>query len=81
MRKKASAAVLEAVVEIFEIAAAFRTQRIQRAITEQAVEILYIVRFVTRKKLTFLVLKKFVVTRRHLFHFVPPCRSNRRLPQ
>ena len=61
MRKCAVCAVLEALFVISEIASAFISQRIQRAIAEKAIEILRILHLMAGKELTFLVLKEFVI--------------------
>ena len=51
-------AILYAAFYIFEIAAAFLSESIKRTIAEQAVKVLFIIRFMARKKLTFSMLKK-----------------------
>ena len=55
------AAILDTVFQILEITAAFVSQYIKRAITEQAVEILIINPLMARKKLASLILAEFVV--------------------
>lgn len=51
-------AILYAAFYILEIAAAFLSESIKRTIAEQAVKVLFIIRFMARKKLTFSMLKK-----------------------
>jgi len=53
--------ILESGIRVLKVAAAFVTERIQRAIAEQAVEILRFISFVTWEEFTILVLEKFIV--------------------
>ena len=58
VRQKACAAVLDAAFRIAEIPAAFVLERIERAIAEQAVEVLGRIRFVAREVFAFCVAEK-----------------------
>ena len=57
----AGGAVLDALIRIGEITAAFCAKRIQRAIAEQAIEMLRICAFVAGKILAFFIFDKFIV--------------------
>ena len=61
MRYQTGRTVLHAVFEDLVIAAAVFTQRVKRAVAEQAVEIFLIRGFMTGKEFTRRVLKKFVI--------------------
>ena len=54
-------AVLNAVLGIFEIAAAVFAQSVERAVAEQAVEVFLVLGLVTREKFALPVLEKFIV--------------------
>lgn len=58
MWNHAFAAILNAFLRIPEIPAAFAAKGIQRAVTEQAVEVFRSARIMAREKLAFLMLKK-----------------------
>lgn len=72
MREPAFAAVLYAVFKISEIASASVAQRIERTVTEQAVEVLRINRFVTRKISAAPVAEKFKMFHLTFFHIILP---------
>jgi hypothetical protein len=83
MRQCTGAAVLDSCFRVAKIAAAAFTQRIKRAIAEQAVEVIGIVCFMTRKKLARLMAKKRVIAvfglfvkKRHIFHSSTPLTSS-----
>ena len=61
MRDHAPGAVFHTLIGVAAVAAAVFSQRVERAIAEQAVEIVGIVRFVAGKELTLPVLKKCVM--------------------
>ena len=68
MREETVAAVLDPIFQHSEITAALYAQSVQRAVTEQTVEILWIRSCVAGKELTSGVLKKRVLT----IHGSPP---------
>ena len=61
VRQETARTVFYTALYIFKIASALITQRVQRAVTEQAVKVFRIFDLVARKILTFFVLKKFIV--------------------
>ena len=61
VRHEAVRAVLDAVLGIFEIAAAVFAQSVERAVAEQAVEVFLVLGLVTREKFALPVLEKFIV--------------------
>ena len=75
MREQAMAAVFDAILQENEIAAAVRAQRLERAITEQTIEITRIVRLMAGEEFTLLILKISIMP----FHdFGPPKTSKKR---
>ena len=80
MRYKAAAAILYAVFCIAIVAFALFTECVQRAIAEQAVEILRLISFVAWEEFALLMLKKRVFALLRLLikrffilaHFIPP---------
>ena len=64
MGAQAMAAILDAIVQILEIAAAAVPQAVQGAIAEQAAEFLRVCPFMAREILALLILKKIVVCHR-----------------
>ena len=86
MGQQATGAVLDAVFQIPEIAAAFAAQRIQRAVAEQAVEVLRMVRLMAGEELARPVLGEGVSALLRLFavnvvHFTPPLLQRRPRPR
>ena len=86
MGQQAVGAVLDTVFQIPEIAAAFAAQRIQRAVAEQAVEVLRMVRLMAGKKLARPVLGKGVgallrLLAVNIVHFTPPLSQGRPRPR
>ena len=61
VRHHAAAAVLDSVLRISEIAAAFSAEGIQGAITEETIECLLVTYCMARKEFTFLVRIKFII--------------------
>mgnify|MGYP004533111461 CR=1 FL=1 len=86
MGQQTTGAVLDAVFQIPEIAAAFAAQRIQRAVAEQAVEVLRMVRLMAGKKLARPVLGEGVgallrLLAVNIVHFTPPLSQRRPRPR
>ena len=66
VRTQATGTVLNALLRVCKIAAAVLSQRIQRAVAEQAVKVLRVTALVAREILTLGILKEFII-----FHIVP----------
>ena len=66
MRTQATGTVLNALLRVRKITAAVLSQRIQRAVAEQAVKVLLVTALVAREILTLGILKEFII-----FHIVP----------
>ena len=61
MRNHAAAAILHAIFQPFEIAAAGAAQRVQWAVAEQAIEVFRMRRFMAREEFTVPVLNKGII--------------------